>query len=182
MMILIYYVLDIVIRSILFSIIVTSSTYLITMFLFKRKTFPIDKKLFFAFLFYIVMLFSVTVFRKGLFMNTTHDVNLIPFDELITSSYYQMNIWGKRSAFIIFGYNVFGNILWFIPFGFFCAHVMENINSKKMFIYAFLLSFSIEVMQYLFYTGISDIDDVIFNVTGGLIGYMIYKYIEKRKE
>lgn len=181
-MFLIYYVIDILMRSIIVSTLFTSVLYIIVYVLFRKKTFPFNKVLFFGFLFYLSMLLSVTVFRRGLFMNTTHDINIIPFDELLTSSYYQMNIWGKRSAFLIFSYNVFGNILWFVPFGLLSSYIFKNMNGIKVFLLSFLLSFSIEGMQYVFYTGISDVDDIIFNVLGGLIGYGIYKWINKRKE
>ena len=38
---------------------------------------------------------------------------------------------------------------------------------------------AIELIQYLFLTSRrADIDDIILNLIGGLIGYLIYKWIE----
>lgn len=130
-----------------------------------------------AFLLYVYMLLYITVFRGGLFQNNYHIINLIPFDELLTSSFYQLQAWGKQSALLIFSYNVLGNIIWFVPLGIFLPTMFEKMNFIKCILYSFLLSFTIEVCQYVFYTGISDIDDIIFNVFGGIVGYGIYRFI-----
>lgn len=134
-----------------------------------------------VFLLYLYMLLYVTVFRGGLFQTDYHGVNLMPFDELLTSSYYQAIVIGKLSGLLMFSYNVFGNIIWFIPFGILLCTYLKEVKLKKIILYSLLLSFSIEVMQYLFYTGVSDIDDVIFNVLGGICGYIIYHFIRVTK-
>ena len=136
----------------------------------------------FFFLLYMYMLINVTIFRGSLFLNEIHSINLIPFNKLLISSHYQLEIWGKKSAFLIFSYNVFGNIIWFVPFGLLLCTISNKMNLLKAFFYSLLLSLGIEACQYVFYTGISDIDDVIFNVIGGIIGYYIYKYIRIKKK
>ncbi|WP_445669976.1 VanZ family protein [Peribacillus sp. FSL H8-0477] len=50
---------------------------------------------------------------------------------------------------------------------------------NKNLIYIFLVILFIEVVQYFFTVGATDIDDVILNVAGGFIGLMIYKMSEK---
>ena len=40
-----------------------------------------------------------------------------------------------------------------------------------------LISIIVEMMQYLFHVGATDIDDVILNGIGGFIGVMLYKVI-----
>lgn len=126
------------------------------------------------FLLYLYMLLYVTVFRGELFKGN-HAINLMPFDELLTSSYYQTIVVGKFSGLLMFSYNVFGNIIWFIPFGLLLCTYLKKVRLTKIVFYSLLLSLSIEIMQYLFYTGVSDIDDVIFNVIGGICGYYIYR-------
>lgn len=133
-------------------------------------------------LLYVFMLFNITVFRGGLFQNDTNTINLMPFDELLSASYYQASILGKKQALIILVYNVIGNIVWFMPLGFLLALYFVNMNWKRVLLSAFLFSLSIEVLQYVFYTGVSDIDDVIFNVIGALFGYGLYHWFyEKRR-
>lgn len=133
------------------------------------------------FLLYLYMLLYVTVFRGGLFQGDYHAINLRPFDELLVSSYYQAVVVGKFSGLVMFCYNVFGNIIWFIPFGILLCTYLKKVQLKKVALYSLLLSLSIEVMQYIFYTGVSDIDDVIFNVIGGVCGYFIYHFISISK-
>lgn len=134
-----------------------------------------------AFLLYIYMLLYITIFRGGLYQNDYHVINIIPFDELLTSSYYQLQAWGKQSAFLIFSYNVLGNIVWFIPLGIFLPTIFEKMNIGKVIFISLALSLSIEVCQYIFYTGVSDIDDIIFNVLGGIVGYALCRFVITQK-
>lgn len=63
-----------------------------------------------------------------------------------------------------------------IPFGFLIPLVKkENDKLLKVVFYTFLLSLSIELLQPLI-NGVrsADITDLITNVTGGIIGYIMY--------
>lgn len=68
------------------------------------------------------------------------------------------------------------NIIMTIPFGFLFP-LIKNKNPKllKTVLYTFLLSLSIEILQPLI-NGFrsSDITDLITNVLGGIIGYIMY--------
>lgn len=62
--------------------------------------------------------------------------------------------------------NVWGNVLMFIPLGMYMM-----IHSKQGAILKIMLcSFVIEVIQYIFARGATDIDDFILNTLGGIIG------------
>lgn len=71
--------------------------------------------------------------------------------------------------------NILGNIAAFMPFGF-----MLPLLSKKYrsFIYVTLLSilFSlvIEALQMIMKVGIFDVDDILLNSLGGVLGYAFY--------
>lgn len=68
------------------------------------------------------------------------------------------------------------NIVMTIPFGFLLPLVREKkINLLNVIFYTFLLSLGIEILQP-FINGVrsSDITDIITNVTGGMIGYILY--------
>ena len=68
------------------------------------------------------------------------------------------------------------NVIMTIPFGFLLPLIKkEDIKLLKVVLYTFLLSLSIEILQPLI-NGFrsSDITDLITNVLGGIIGYIMY--------
>lgn len=90
-------------------------------------------------------------------------VNLVPFIDVLNG----------RGDFIR---EIVLNVLMTVPFGFLLPLTKkENARLSKVIFYTFLLSLAIELLQPLI-DGfrISDITDIITNVTGGIIGYAIY--------
>lgn len=73
-----------------------------------------------------------------------------------------------------------GNILWFIPLG---MYVYRKYPTHKHYplIIGFLTSFFIEVSQFILVSGVSDIDDLLLNTLGCVIGYRLYKTWRLRK-
>ena len=68
------------------------------------------------------------------------------------------------------------NILLFVPFG-------AIIGNRKGIAAGFFLSIGIEVTQYIFCLGYCEMDDVLHNTLGCLIGYSIYvsiNYLKKK--
>ncbi len=68
------------------------------------------------------------------------------------------------------------NVIMTVPFGFLLP-LIKNKNPKllKTVLYTFLLSLSIEILQPLISgSRSSDITDIITNVLGGIIGYVMY--------
>ena len=68
------------------------------------------------------------------------------------------------------------NILFFIPYGllFPCKD-----NWKRVFVTALVLSISIELSQYIFNLGWCEVDDVISNTLGAMIGWGVIKLIRQ---
>ena len=98
------------------------------------------------------------------------NINLIPFKSI---SPYLRNI-TEPYAFK----NILANILVFIPLGFF----VSNKNSKNVFkalIICLGVILSIELIQLLFKIGFFDVDDIILNFIGSLIGMGINKILIK---
>lgn len=87
-------------------------------------------------------------------------------------------------SFMYLVYNIIGNIIWFMPFGYMLHHFVNRINVKRVILYSFMLSFYIELGQYVLRVGISDIDDIILNTLGGLLGYLLYRWLhtERKKD
>jgi glycopeptide antibiotics resistance protein len=83
--------------------------------------------------------------------------------------------------------NIIGNVILLVPLGILLPLLSTRFNSfKKIFIAALLFSLSIEVIQLVSRSfGIyrsADVDDVILNITGALVGLFILRiFIEKKK-
>ena len=70
--------------------------------------------------------------------------------------------------------NLFGNVLVFMPLGFLTPLLFSKANSfKRILLMSILVSGCIELSQFILGVGISDIDDVILNVAGGVLGYLV---------
>ena len=99
------------------------------------------------------------------------NINLIPFRSM---SPYLKNI-TEPYAFK----NIIANILVFVPLGFF----IYNKNHKNVFkalIICLGIILSIELIQLFFKIGFFDVDDIILNFIGALIGLLINLLAQKR--
>ncbi|MBE7124867.1 VanZ family protein [Bacillus cereus group sp. MG9] len=94
-------------------------------------------------------------------------INLVPFRSTIR---YLTEFDSYNLDIVLM--NTLGNVIIFIPFGFLLPLLFKQINNVKMaskiFIKFILL---IESLQLLTFTGVFDIDDIILNMLGALIGY-----------
>ncbi len=74
--------------------------------------------------------------------------------------------------------NVIGNIAMFIPTGIILPVLFKRLNRCWKAIPAgAMISLCIELIQLLFYTRATDVDDLILNTSGCIIGYMIYAFV-----
>ena len=99
------------------------------------------------------------------------NINLIPFRSM---SPYLKNI-TEPYAFK----NIAANIVAFIPLGFF----ISNKNPKNVFkalIICLGVILSIELIQLFFKIGFFDVDDIILNFIGSLLGVFISLFVRKR--
>ena len=75
--------------------------------------------------------------------------------------------------------NVIGNTLMFLPLGIVWPAVFKELDTHKKAIAAgFGTSLVIEILQLPFYSRLSDIDDLILNTLGYLMGYGIYLLVK----
>ena len=76
--------------------------------------------------------------------------------------------------------NLIGNIAMFIPIGIIWPSVYRKLDTHKKVIAAGVgFSLLIEILQLPFYDRVTDIDDLILNSLGFLIGYGIYLLVKK---
>ena len=119
--------------------------------------------LFFAL--YILCLFQVVTSQD---INTLNGNNFVPFVEIFR---YEI---GSR----LFVKNIIGNVVMFMPYGFFVGKYASSKSFLLSLFLVFLASISIECTQ-LIIGRVFDVDDIILNVLGGLIGYLIYLLIDR---
>lgn len=101
-----------------------------------------------------------------------HSDNFIPFKTII---YYLFLADINLNIRIM---NLVGNIIGFVPFGFILPVLIKKFrNLKNVVIATFILSITYEIIQLVFDFGSFDIDDLILNTIGGILGYFPIKFI-----
>ena len=115
---------------------------------------------------YIMCLFTVVTYQDV----ESYGNNFTPFKEMFRYT-LGSNLFIK---------NVIGNMVMFMPYGFFTGYFLKINKVSVVLLLSMLVSTSIEVIQG--YIGrVFDIDDIILNVIGSIIGFLIYKLFNKIK-
>ena len=131
----------------------------------------------FAFLVYILLIVSLLFFRNryagGLSIAEymSRFSNFVPFKTI--KMYVTYFFAGKINKGIVYR-NIFGNVLLFMPFSAFLYCLfpkMRNLISNLSVVLFCILT--TEVVQLLFKIGSIDIDDVILNMLGAFLGFLI---------
>ena len=145
--------------------------------------------LYLIFICYIVGLFNLVLvprnFWNTIWYNIFYNFNENPFEGIFDFSYnfiptiykiiignYALGSWVKTM--------IVGNLLMFIPMGILLSLCLKSISRKDMFKYVLLIPLAIEVIQLV--VGRSfDIDDLVMNFLGIVIGYYIVELAKKLK-
>ncbi len=102
-------------------------------------------------------------------------VNLIPFNFVYEMIFGAYKLYGNTTAVLI---NVIGNIAVFIPFGFMLSLLWRGAHWRKAALISAAASLFIELCQLPQISRVTDIDDIILNTAGGLLGYLLYTLIK----
>lgn len=134
-----------------------------------RKRFRVLGKILFilyiAFLLYF-LIFSDWYGRTG--EMSDYHYNLVLFQEV-------KRFWMYRESLGWVSYaNLFGNILIFVPFGFFMPMASRYRSFFMTLFYSFGLSFTVEAFQLVTRVGSFDVDDLLLNTIGGVLGFIIF--------
>lgn len=113
-------------------------------------------------LLYFLLLYYLLLSTEG----ASSGFNIIPFTEMTRYKF------GSKT----FIYNVIGNIVLFLPFGYIIADYLKNKKVGLIFMLSAIVSTTAEIIQYKIGRAF-DVDDIILNVIGGILGYFIYKFI-----
>ncbi|MEI5909538.1 VanZ family protein [Bacillus spongiae] len=94
-------------------------------------------------------------------------MNLIPFQSIYGSL--------SHDYFMVPLRNIGGNILLFVPLGFIIPLRFKLSKLSKVLFVGFSVSLTVEIIQFLWLPGRSpDVDDLILNTLGALIGFLIF--------
>lgn len=144
-----------------------------------RGTTKIQKTCWAVFVIYLFAILYYTIFAESLGRIPGDAIsepryNLIPFNEIKRFIVYRRQL-GIR-AFML---NVVGNCIAFMPCGFLLPAISRR--CRKGFICVmtgFLISFFIECTQLVFRVGSFDVDDLMLNTLGVLIGFVINRAVQ----
>ena len=119
-------------------------------------------------------------------MYSTYQYNLVFFRELRRYLFYRDQI-----GFELFMINVVGNVVAFMPFGYLVPVLYREQRGDKthlghyfrsflfVTILGFLLSLSVETIQLFSKVGCFDVDDLMLNTMGVMVGFILY-YVSKK--
>ena len=136
----------------------------------KRTQYRILGKILFVlyiiFVFYFLLI-SEIYGRTGEMQN--YHYNLVLFKEI-------KRFWNYRKQLGIFSTaaNLLGNVLIFLPFGFFMPMASEYKSFLGTTVYSLSLSLVIEITQLFMKVGSFDVDDLLLNTIGGMLGYIAF--------
>ena len=130
----------------------------------KTKNSLLNKVVIVSFILYLFLLIWIIVFKFRLDIRDLRylrSINFIPFKE------------NEIREILV-------NILLFIPYGMY----LRELNKKKSLTVGIIIltSFVFEVLQYILHIGISDINDMMMNTLGGILGILLISIIEKKRE
>lgn len=105
------------------------------------------------------------------FTERTYHYNLIPLHEIRRFLVYR-----RQLGFSAVALNVVGNVLAFVPFGVFLPLLVRRVRSfGKTLLLGFEFSLLVEIVQLFSKVGSFDVDDIMLNTLGVLLGYALFR-------
>lgn len=136
----------------------------------KKRKYRIFGKILFVlyimFVFYFLLI-SEVYGRTGEMQE--YHYNLVLFKEI-------SRFWNYREQLGMFATvsNLLGNILIFLPFGFFMPMASKRRRFFRTSFYCLVLSLIVELSQLYLKVGCFDVDDLFLNTIGGMLGYITF--------
>ena len=105
-----------------------------------------------------------------------NELNLVPFNTV--RQYFLITDISDLLEFVI---NIFGNLIVFMPVGMFIPFLFPNkvwtSRISYVLIIGFLFSLGVESIQLIMSVGVFDVDDLLLNTLGALIGWYLVRII-----
>jgi len=150
--------------TLIISMVIIISMRIVYLFKNKKEIILYRELVSLLFIIYVLCLFYVVTFQDVSWSSS----NYVPFHEMLR---YQF---GSR----LFIKNVIGNMLLFVPYGFFVSYFLKLEKPKIVIILSLLVSITIETTQLLI-GRVFDIDDIILNFIGGILGFYVYHLLDR---
>lgn len=148
------------------SLILVSSLRIMYLIKSKKDFVLYEEILLLSFMLYILCLFQLVTAQD---LNNPYGTNnFVLFRELFRYSL------GSR----LFFKNIVGNVLLFVPYGFFAALYLKLKKPYLAIFINFIASLAIESTQFMI-GRVFDVDDILLNVIGGILGYALYRLLVK---
>ncbi|MFC5864422.1 VanZ family protein [Acidicapsa dinghuensis] len=101
--------------------------------------------------------------------------NFVPFKTIVPQ------LIGHGNHFIDM-VNLIGNIIPFMPIGLLAPFVFRSISWQRALVLGVVTGLTCEVMEVVFRVGIFDVDDVILNAFGVIVGYGVFVMFKRRAQ
>jgi glycopeptide antibiotics resistance protein len=155
--------------------------YRIIVFAIQRKLSLKNEMIKGLFYFSLIFIYCLTIFPYPFYVYTFMErgnafqlMNLIPFASIygsLTHFYYMVPI-----------RNIGGNILLFMPLGLAIPLRFKVNKLWKVMLLGFAISLTVEIIQLFSSIRSFDVDDLILNTFGAILGFVAYKIFDKYKD
>lgn len=125
---------------------------------------------------YLTMLFYFLFFADSMgrtYADRVYHYNLVPLKEI-------KRFWLHRGTLDFWSVilNLFGNVVAFIPFGILLPSLF--VKCRKFLLttlFCFEFSLCVELIQLVGKVGCFDVDDILLNTIGGILGFFVYRFL-----
>lgn len=136
----------------------------------KKKIFrAVGKVLFLLYVIFLIYFLFLAEWYGRTGVSEEYRYNLELFREIKRFIIYREQL----GAFAVFA-NLAGNILIFVPYGFFISVASRARGFFKTLFFSMGLSLCVEIIQLFTRVGSFDVDDILLNTIGGVFGYIIF--------
>lgn len=126
---------------------------------------------------YLVFLIYLLFFAESMgrtYGERTYHYNLVPFREIKRFLVYRRNL-GAMAVML----NLVGNIVALVPYGLFWPIMSpRNRSLWRIALLTFDFSFVVEIIQLVSKVGSFDVDDLMLNTLGGILGYLLFMMLD----
>ena len=132
------------------------------------------------FLMYLCLLAYFMFFSESFGRTDTdrgYAYNLVPLKEITRYFRYYRTL--GMPLFLI---NIVGNMVAFMPFGFFLPIISRR--SRKWYntvSFGLIFSLILESLQLIFKVGSFDVDDMLLNTVGAGLGFLVYRTVQRTR-
>lgn len=119
--------------------------------------------------------FSDGAWTENYRQNLIQRINLVP---LRTIGEFLENLRGGGRSHAIF--NLFGNVILFVPLGFFIPLIFPKVSAfRRCMLSALIVLICVEILQLAAMLGSLDVDDMILNMCGTAVGYILFRIVSR---